>query len=149
MAFEQSYPVLWSHLDPNGHMRHTAYNDFGAQLRLDYFASQGSPMDKILESGVGPILFREDTRFFREVAFGEIITLKLLMTKLREDGSKWSMEHGIYKTDGELACTIQVDGSWLDLNKRKVTPPPLQMQQTLLDCPRSEDFEWIPPKNQS
>ena len=103
-------------------------------------------MDRILDSGVGPILFREDTRFLREVSLGELIKLSLRMTKLREDSVKWSMEHLIYKESGELACSIQVEGSWLDLEKRKVTAPSAKLLKTLHSCPRSEDFEWIPPK---
>ena len=61
-----TFRVRWADLDPNGHMRHTAYNDYCAQARLMYFEDISMPFDKLIKMGVGPILFREDTRFFKE-----------------------------------------------------------------------------------
>jgi acyl-CoA thioester hydrolase len=145
-SFNRTYPVIWANLDPNRHMRHTAYNDFVAQVRLYFFCEFGMDVDAMLEIGIGPILFREDTKFLREVHMNEVITATLQVSKLRRDGSKWSFLHQIIKENGELACTIEVDGAWMDLNKRKVIIPPTQLQQLLLDGPRTDSFEWVPDK---
>jgi acyl-CoA thioester hydrolase len=145
-AFQRTYPVIWANLDPNRHVRHTAYNDFAAQVRLDFFKENGMDVDLMLELGIGPILFREDTRFLKEVHMNETITGTLEVSKLRKDGSKWSLIHHIIKENREVACKIEVDGAWMDLNKRKVTVPPTQLQQLLIEGPRSANFEWIPDK---
>jgi len=144
--FKREYSVIWANLDPNRHMRHTSYNDYAAQVRLEFFREHGLDIDKMLHMGVGPILFREDTRFTREVHMNERITATLQLSKLRKDGSKWSILHQIFKENEELACTIAVDGAWLDLNARRVTIPPIQLQEVLLNGPRTEDFEWIADK---
>jgi len=144
--FTREYSVIWANLDPNRHMRHTAYNDYGAQVRLDFFREHGLDVDHMLQLGVGPILFREDTRFLREVHMNERITASVQLSKLRKDGSKWSILHQIFKENGELACTIEVDGAWLDLTKRRTTIPPIQLQEVLLQGPRTDNFEWIADK---
>lgn len=140
------FRVRWADLDPNGHMRHTAYNDYCAQARLMYFEDISMPFDKLNELGVGPILFREDTRFMKEIRMNEEFEVGFTISKLRRDGSKWSFRHNIYTNTGELSAKIDVDGAWLDLQKRKTTVPPAQLGELLLDSVKSEDFEWIPDK---
>lgn len=146
MAFERQYTIIWANLDPNRHMRHSAYNDYAAQVRLEFFTAHGLDLKHLMELGIGPILFREDTRFFREVHMNECITVTLAASKLRKDGSKWSFLHTILKEDGQLACSIEVDGAWLDLEKRRVAQPPQQIVEMLTHTPRTENFEWIPDK---
>ena len=140
------FRVRWADLDPNGHMRHTAYNDYCAQARLMYFEDISMPFDHLIKMGVGPILFREDTRFFKEIRMNEEFEVGFTISKLRKDGSKWSFRHNIYTKDGELSAKIDVDGAWLDLAKRKTTVPPTELTDILIDGVMSEDFQWIPDK---
>ncbi|MEM6831694.1 MAG: acyl-CoA thioesterase [Bacteroidota bacterium] len=141
------YRVRWADLDPNGHMRHTAYNDYCAQTRLMYFEDVAMPFHKLIQMNIGPILFREDTRFFREIRMNEEFEVGFTISKLRKDGSKWSFRHNIYTKDGELSAKIDVDGAWLDLKLRKTTIPPKELSDILVNNDdKSEDFEWIPDK---
>ena len=39
--FEQPITIRWSDLDPNGHVRHSVYYDFGAQARLSFLQQNG------------------------------------------------------------------------------------------------------------
>ena len=146
MSFTQKFKVIWADLDPNRHMRHTAYNDYAAQVRLEFFAYCGVDMDRLNELNIGPILFREETRFFKEVHMNETIEVSFEISKVRQDGYKWSIRHTIYKESGEVACKIDTDGTWLDLNQRKVVIPPEEIQKMLTNAPRTEDFEWVPMK---
>jgi len=144
--YRREFTIIWANLDPNRHMRHSTYNDYAAQLRLEYFTEFGLNLKTLGELGVGPILFREETKFFREVHMNETITASLEVQKIRKDGSKWSILHNIYKESGLLACQITADGAWLDLVKRKVTVPPVRLAEMLRDAPRTDDFEWIADK---
>ena len=141
-----TFRVRWADLDPNGHMRHTAYNDYCAQARLMYFEDISMPFNKLNQMGYGPILFREDTRFFKEIRMNEVFEVGFCITKLRKDGSKWSFRHNIYTKDGDLSAKIEVDGAWLDLTRRKTTVPPTELSKLLLDGVLSDDFEWVPDK---
>jgi acyl-CoA thioester hydrolase len=44
LDFKRQVDLRWSDLDPNFHLRHSVYYDFGAKLRMDYILSQGIPM---------------------------------------------------------------------------------------------------------
>lgn len=140
------FAAIWANLDPNGHMRHTAYNDYCAQARLLYFEDLGIPFNEVMKMGVGPILFREDTRFFKEIRMNEKFEVGFAVIRMRKDCSKWSFRHNIYNSKGELSARIEVDGAWLDLKARKTTVPPKAVIDRLDEAIKSEDFEWIPDK---
>ena len=140
------FRVRWADLDPNGHMRHTAYNDYSAQARIMFFEEIEFPIHRLVQMNIGPILFREDTRFFKEIRMNEEFEVGFAISKLRKDGSKWSFRHNIYTETGDLACKIDVDGAWLDLAKRRTTIPPTELSSLLVDSFKSDDFEWIPDK---
>jgi acyl-CoA thioester hydrolase len=144
--FKREFQSIWADLDPNGHMRHTAYNDYAAQLRLNFFDDHGFSFARLIEMGIGPILFREETRFLREVRMNERITIDMAMSKAREDGYKWTFRQTVYKSDGTISAVIEVDGAWMDLKKRKIIVPPAEIQKMMSDVPKTDDFEWLPMK---
>jgi acyl-CoA thioester hydrolase len=64
-SFSKQLSFRWSDLDPNFHVRHSA---FGAQHRIE-IQSLGLTM-KVLQTGhFGPILFREECIFRKEIGF--------------------------------------------------------------------------------
>lgn len=141
--FEKQFEVKWSDLDPNRHMRHTAYNDYAAHMRVKILDEIGLSMSKLEELGIGPILFREETLFHREVGMEGKITITASLIKSRQDGSRWSFIHEMFRADGIKAATIIVDGAWLDLKKRKLAIPPQDMAELFLNMPKDDNFEWV------
>jgi acyl-CoA thioester hydrolase len=131
MPHSQEYTVRWAELDPNGHMRHSAYADFAADQRVHWLASAGFDVRKFAELRLGPILFREETKYLKEIHGGEKIKVEGRVTGGQPDGSRWTIEHAIYKADGRLAATVTVDGAWLDLDRRKLTVPPADLAQAM------------------
>ena len=131
-----TFQIIWAQVDPNGHLRHSAYYDLAAQVRVNAFAEHGLSISKMISLGVGPILFREEAHFLRELALNEFVTVDLKIQKARADGYKWSILHSFYKEDNTLAATVAVDGAWLDLKKRKVTVPPQDIIIALEKFPR-------------
>ena len=146
MLYQKSFQVIWANLDPNMHLRHTAYNDYAAQVRLDFFLDHGFTMSDMTKFQIGPILFKEETKFLREVAMNETIHINCELTGLRADGSKWNMQHYIYKSNNILSAIVSVEGAWLDLIARKIKIPPIELLNVLNLMPKSEKFEWIPDK---
>lgn len=140
--YSKTYEVIWADMDPNRHMRHSVYNDYAAQTRVAMFADFGLPITKIAEDGLGPILFREETRFFKEIHLSEIITVKCAVKGMKKDGSRWSFLHEILKENQVKAAEIIVDGAWLDLNLRKVGIPTEEMMKVIKAFPRTADFRW-------
>jgi acyl-CoA thioester hydrolase len=132
MTHSQTYTVRWAELDPNGHMRHSAYADFAADQRVHWLASLGFDVKKFAELRLGPILFREETKFLKELHGGEQIKVEGRVTAGTPDGARWTIEHTIYKADGRVAATVTVDGAWLDLDRRKLAVPPPELAQAMV-----------------
>ncbi|UYZ60569.1 acyl-CoA thioesterase [Hymenobacter latericus] len=143
MHYHKQYPIRWADLDPNGHMRHSAYNDYAAQLRLDFLEDAGFPLAKFAKLGIGPILFREDTRFLKEISPNETIKVGAELAGLSADGSRWRIVHTIYKADGRESAIITVDGAWLDLRQRKLATPPAELAEALGRLERHSSYAEI------
>ena len=139
--YEKEYDIRWVDLDPNGHMRHSAYLDYGAQIRLAAMADNGLSMGQMAKYGVGPVLFRESIDYHREIRGGETICVGTELTGISKNGKHWRMRHVIKKADGEVAAVIEVRGAWLDLKARRIAPAPDEVQAMVSAMPRSDDFE--------
>ncbi len=124
MEYFKSIDIRWSDLNPNFHLRHSAYYDFGAYCRVAFMSENGLDPTVLMVNNIGPILFREECVFKRELQFGDAVKINLRVTKTTPDFSRWTMVHEIWKNETVLAAIITVDGAWLDTIKRKLTIPP-------------------------
>lgn len=132
--------VLWSQVDANMHLRHSAYADFAAQARLNMLQQYGMNPEEMAKLNIGPILFREELLYLREVRGNDIVKVTCAFTKARADGSRWSIRHEMYRSDGTQAATINVDGAWIDTVKRKLISLPVDVNEKFMSAPRSTDF---------
>ena len=138
MTNATTYRTRWADMDPNGHMRHSAYADYAADRRLVLLAEWGYNIKEFARLRLGPILFREETVFLKEVHIGEEIRVDSRLRSVNVDGTRWSILHTIYKADGRVAATVTVDGAWLDLDKRKLTTPPAELTAAFRTLPAYE-----------
>jgi acyl-CoA thioester hydrolase len=146
MEYSNTFQVIWADVDANRHMRHTAYNDYAAQVRVNFLNDHGFSFQKLIEMQVGPILFREETRFLKEVGMNEKIKIDYQTSAMRKDGSRWTMIHQVFKGDNEKAAVITVEGAWMDLKLRKLVAPPKELSDIIEKMPKTGDFYWIPDK---
>jgi len=145
-TFELPIQVRWSDIDQNRHLRHSAYYDYGATARITCFSDHGLTNQKFEELRIGPILFREEALFKREIKFEDKVTVDLALTKATPDFSRWSITHHIYKEDRMIAAILNMDGAWIDMAKRKLAIPNEFIQKVFDDFPRANDFQWLPTK---
>ena len=146
-AYSKTFEVTWADMDPNRHMRHSVYNDYAAQSRVAMFSDFDLPVTDIGRLGFGPVLFREETKFLREINLLEIITVTCALKNMRRDGSRWSFQHEIFKggEDGIKAAQINVDGAWLNLDSRNLGTIP-ELRKVMKQFPKTANFEWMPDK---
>ncbi len=137
--------IRWSDIDQNRHLRHSVYYDYGAMVRVSCFTGQGLTTMKLKELNIGPVLFREEAIFKREIKFEDKISVDLQLLKSLPDFSRWSMRHHFYKEDKTLAATINLDAAWIDITKRKLAIPNLFIQKIFADFPKAEEFVWGDP----
>jgi len=141
-AFEQPITVRWADLDPNGHVRHSVFYDYGALVRITCLQQAGVGIDWMARQGLGPVLFREEAKFFRELNLGDELRIDLWLAGLSKDHRKWSMRHRFLR-DGELCALLDLDGAWLDLKTRRIIRPPQELLEKFASLPRTEDFRVI------
>ena len=138
-VFSQTIGLRWADLDPNGHVRHSVYYDWGAMVRIAYLEQKGVGLQWMTTNMIGPVLFREEAKFLRELRFGDSLTIDFALAGASPDGRKWRMRHRIARGT-ELAATIEVDGAWLDLRARKVVTPPEDLVRAFANVTRTDDF---------
>ena len=78
----------------------------------------------------------------REINMNDRIRVNVKLKRTQEDASRWTFVREFHKDDEKAAAIVTVDGAWLDLNKRKLTPLPDQFLQVFLSIPRTDDFEF-------
>lgn len=139
-AVEIHPEIRWSDLDPNNHLRHSVYYDFGAACRISFLHENGITADEMLKFHIGPIIFREECIFKREIRFGDRLMINLKLVRSVNDHARWTMRHELWKNTSVLAAIITVDGAWLDTTLRKLAKPPLHFSEAFDLLPKTAEF---------
>jgi acyl-CoA thioester hydrolase len=147
MSYQVTFKTKWSDFDPNRHMRHTAYNDYAAEVRIRYFAYQNFSIDEFTKHNIGPILFEEYVSFRKEIHLGESIVVNLKIAALSANNERWRMTQEVFNEAGKLSAIIKVYGAWIDLKKRKLTTPPKEAKHLFSNTERTDNFEELIIKN--
>jgi len=135
--------VIWAQIDANRHLRHSAYADLCAQARSNMLTTFGLPLDKIAEAGIGPILFREELIYLKEIMLNEHVRVAVQLLKYNVANSRFSFRHEIYRSDGIKCAVVTADGAWMDVRKRKLTTLPVEWQYIVARLPKSDDYEEV------
>src|SRR6187455_984649 len=122
--------IRWADLDPNFHVLHSKYYDFVAYCRMAFLTEHGITVEVMNERNIGPILFREECLFKKEIKFGDEITITLKLDKLSADYRKWTMTHEVWKSGDILVAVITAEGAWMDTKLRKVIPLPEDLRKS-------------------
>ena len=141
--FSRPVQIRWSDLDPNFHLRHSVYYDWGAFCRIEFLNQFGLTADVMYKLQIGPVLFREECVFRREIVLGDDIHISLYLTKARADYSRWSIRHEIVKNKTIVTSKLSVDGAWIHMQQRKLITPPEHVHNVFSQMPKSEDFTWL------
>lgn len=140
-VFTKEISIRWSDLDPNFHVRHSAYYDFGAQHRVEVLAQQGLTLRVMQENYIGPILFREECVFRKEIRLGNQITISTKIGKMKPDASRWTIVHELINDKGEICAVLSVDGAWMDTKLRKLASPTPKIVADVMNAfPKTDDF---------
>lgn len=143
MSYQITFSTRWADFDPNNHMRHSSYNDYAAETRVRFFRENGFSLIELKKNNIGPVLFSENTTFYREINLSEDISVELFVKGLSEKGERYKFLHKIYKQNGVLAAEIEIFGAWIDLTIRKLTLPPNELISKLDTLEKTDTFEII------
>lgn len=138
--YSKKAEIRWADLDPNFHVLHSKYYDYGAYCRMAFLTEHGITPALMKEHQIGPIIFREECLFKREIKFGDELEIFLHLSRCNENGSRWSMRHELWINGDTLAAVINIDGAWLDTGKRKLMTPPEICRLSLDLIPKTDNF---------
>lgn len=139
----QNLEVRWADLDPNLHLRHSVYYDFAATSRIRFLQQEGITPHFMQEHSFGPILFREECIFRKEIRIDDTVSIDITLLKARPDLTRWTIRHTIFKNGDTVSAVVTVDGAWIDTIKRKLAMPPERVKAVFERMPRGAGFEWI------
>lgn len=142
IPFEKVIEVRWADVDQNGHVRHSAYNDYGAHVRIKLFSEFGFGADKMKALNLGPILFHEECSFIREIKPDDTVRVNVLRGQMKPDGSRWIIHHEIFNQDNVKVAHISVKGAWIDTDKRTLTVPPAELAEIFNRLPEGSHFVY-------
>jgi acyl-CoA thioester hydrolase len=141
--YSQTIQIRWADIDQNRHLRHSVYYDFGAMLRIAFLSGHGLTSAKMEELKIGPVIFREEAIFRREIKPEDKIEIDVQLVSISPDFARWTLRHNFIKEDGTTAAILNLDGAWVDLIKRKLTIPDIFVQNIFNAFPKSDDFRVL------
>ena len=142
-SFEIPVQVRWSDLDPNFHLRHSVYYDWGALCRVAFLEKSGLTWKRMYELKIGPILFREECVFRREIHLNDPVTIDMRLEKAKRDFSRFTIRHEIKKNLETVSAILTVDIAWINALSRKLAVLPDEDIALLANGPLTPDFTWL------
>jgi acyl-CoA thioester hydrolase len=140
--FSLDIQIRWSYLDPNFHLRHSVYYDWGALCRLTFFNQYGLTAGVMQSLPVGLVLFREECVFKKEIRLEDKVSINLILLKAKKDFSRWSIQHQLSKNENIVSAILTVEGAWMNVIERKLTYPPEEAVVVFNNMPKAEVFQW-------
>lgn len=141
IKYEKEIEVRWSDTDPNRHVRHSAYYEYGAHVRIRFFAEIGFDSSRFSELNLGPIVFKEECSFIKEIHPNDTIRINMLKGTMNNDCSRWVLHHEVFNQHGKCAH-ITLMGAWMNLVQRKLTVPPLKLANAIRELPEGNEYVY-------
>lgn len=142
-AILQRMQVRWADLDPNFHLRHSVYYDWGAMCRIEFLNKAGLSWKRMQQLQIGPIILREECIFKKEIRPDDVVTIDINLIKAKKDYSRFTIRHKIKKEPGIISAILTVDIAWLNVLTRKLAVLPQEDIKLLEHGPFADDFQWV------
>lgn len=119
--FNYSLTIKEFHLDTFGHVNNATYLQIYEEARWELITQNGYGLDKIKNTGLGPVVLDLKIRFLKEIKLREKINIK---TQLLEYSSKvGKLKQWIIDSQGDLCSDMEMKLGLFDTNLRKLVEP--------------------------
>jgi len=144
MSYSKRFLVRWSECDANGHLRNTAYSEYGIETRVCFLAENGFPFARFVDHAIGPVIQREEIDYLHELRMGDAVEVDFKGLGVSPDGARFKLCHDFRAPGGRKVARIVITGGWMDLRRRRLAPPPEELLQILSSLERGETYEELP-----
>lgn len=143
IAYSRTFPVLWSDLDPNGHMRGARYLDYAGEMPFYFLLDNGFDISSFAREQVGPVTFNQGVKHLKELRFADELTVKFRLRGLARDGSRWAFRCHMLRRDGQEVAVVDLDGAFFGRLTRKIATPPAGLPELIRRLARESDFSEL------
>ncbi|MCP2288125.1 acyl-CoA thioesterase [Nocardia amikacinitolerans] len=133
MTFSVSVVVRGYELDTQGHLNQAVYLQYAEHARWELLRAAGVAQEKLIESGVGPVVLETNIKYSRELRGGDEVTVSCEFAWT--EGKIFRMRQQIRKLDGTVSAEVAVVGGLLDLTERKLVADPGERFRALAERP--------------
>lgn len=118
-----TYPLLIieSYIDTLGHVNNATYLEIMEEARWEMITARGYGLDKIKESGMGPVILEVNLKFLNEIRVREKIEIQTSLIDYK--GKIGQLLQKIVKENGQIAAEAVFVFGLFDLSKRKLVEP--------------------------
>ena len=142
-SYRKTLRADWSDMDYNSHMKNTAYLDKSANMRMMFFADHDFPMKEFVRNNIGPVIIKDEIKYFREVNLMDELDVCLAIKGLARDGSRWIMRNDFFSSSDKLIASVSSLGGWLDLSARKLVAAPPKLRAAIESLSKTQDFQQL------
>ncbi len=144
MSYTKHFVVRWSECDANGHLRNTAYSEYGIETRMRFLAENGFPYARFVEHAIGPVIQREEIDYLHELSLGDAVEVDFKGLGISPDGARFKLSHDFQTPGGRKVARIVITGGWMDLRRRRLTSPPQDLSRIISSLARGESYQELP-----
>jgi len=122
------YPIIIKeiYLDLYGHVNNAVYMTLFEEARWDFINKNGYGLDKIKETGLGPVILEANIRFQKELKVRENVVIESQMLSYENKIAKLQQ---LMIREKEVCCTAEFTFGLFDIRQRKLAlPTPLWLK---------------------
>jgi len=120
-VFEQSIVIREGHLDTFGHVNNARYLEIFEQARWDFISDNGFGLERVKESGMGPVILEINLRFKRELMNRQQLLIRSFVETY--EGKIGRLTQLLIDEDGRVCCEAKFVIALWDTERRKLIAP--------------------------
>ncbi len=125
-VFHTRLKVRWNELDANGHVNNMYYQSYFDQARIEAFEQAGLSIAALRERGIGPVIFKAELDYKRELKHPDSITISTWVEEHRRSRGVLAQQIESDRT-GEIVCRARFHGVFMDLAAGRPLPFPQEL----------------------
>jgi acyl-CoA thioester hydrolase len=120
-------------LDTQGHLNQAVYLQYSEHARWEFLRAAGITQDRLIASGVGPVVLEITVRYLRELRGGDEVDVTCELHW--GEGKTFQIVQNFTRPDGTEVATVTGVGGLLDLSARRLVPDPRERFRELASGP--------------
>lgn len=141
--FLKTFEVRWSDLDANRHLANTTYSEYMVHTRMSFFKTHGFTQQSFVKHQIGPAVLHEEFFYLKEISPDDTVYVDLELCGRSADFRFMQLSHSLFRSDKHMAAYSKATICWMDLEKRKITPPPIGLAELIDQMPKAESYHIL------